>query len=214
MSISSLLVSALFQTVLMTFSSGVFAMLLGFPCGLVLHVCRPGGLMPHRWVYRLMNSCVDALRSIPFIILIVAVIPLTRLIMGTSVGTFAAIVPLTMGAAPFVARIVANALDELPPGLIEAGKSMGATHAQIVRSILLAQALPSLIKGMTLMLVTLVAYSAMAGAVGAGGLGEVAIDYGYQRFDTSIMVSTVLILILLVQCIQYVGDYLARKYSR
>jgi D-methionine transport system permease protein len=156
---------------------------------------------------------VDLLRSIPFIILIVAVIPLTRLLVGTSVGTLAAIVPLTLGAAPFVARIVGNALDELPYGLLEAGKSMGATHRQIIFAILLPQARTALIKGMTLMLVTLVAYSAMAGAVGAGGLGEVAIDYGYQRFDTTVMVTTVIILVLLVQSIQSIGDWFARYYS-
>lgn len=203
---------ATWQTLYMVFVSGSIAALLGLPLGVILFMTRPGGTTPHRTLYSTLNMTVNGVRSIPFIILLVAIIPLTRLIVGTSIGTTAAIVPLTIGAIPFFARVVESALSEVPQGLIEAGHVMGATSLQIIRFVLLPEALPGIIQGITLMLVTLVGYSAMAGAVGGGGLGDLAIRYGYQRFDITIMAITVVVLIILVQIIQWLGDRLAKHY--
>lgn len=202
------------ETLYMTLAAAVIAVVIGLPLGVLLYLTRASGLTPHAFLARILSIVVNSLRSIPFIILLVALIPFTRIIIGTSIGTSAAIVPLCISAIPFVARMVENALLEISSGLIEAGIAMGATTMAIVRRILLPEALPSIINGMTVMLITLVGYSAMAGAVGGGGLGDLAIRYGYQRFNTTIMIVTIVILIVIVQCLQVIGERLARHYTR
>lgn len=207
------LLTALWQTIYMVLVSGGISIVIGIPLGVLLLTTRRGNLLGNYFINRLLSIIVNALRSIPFIILLVAIVPLTRLLVGTSIGTAAAIVPLTIGAIPFVARIVENALDEVAPGLVEAGLAMGATPWQVIVKILLAESLPSIVNGVTVTLVTLVSFSAMAGAVGGGGLGDLAIRYGYQRFDVKVMLLTIIILIILVQCLQMAGDRLASRLT-
>ncbi len=203
------LFSATLETLGMVSISGGVACLIGIPWGIFLYLIRPKSLLPFPFFYRLLSMLVNIMRSIPFIILMITVIPLTRCLVGTSIGTAAAIVPLSLCAMPFIARIVETALSDIPPGLIEAAVAMGATSRQIVCKVLLPEALFSMIQGITLMLVNLVGYSAMAGAVGGGGLGDLAIRYGYQRFDTATMSMTIVIMIVIVQVIQWLGDRLA-----
>lgn len=202
---------ASFETLYMVFAATLIAFLFGLPLGTLLFV--KSELKPHPKVYNVISSIVNVTRSIPFIILLVAMIPFTRFLIGTSIGTTAAIVPLTLGAIPFVARLVESAFQRLPHGLIEVGFSMGATSFQMIRHILLPEALPAMIEALTLTAITLVGYSAMAGTVGGGGLGDLAIRYGYQRFDTRVMLVTILILIVFVQAIQGIGNKLARRLS-
>ena len=206
--------TATWETCYMVALSGLLAVMFGFLLGVALFATKPNGLLTHPFCYKLLSSVANIIRSIPFIILLVAVIPLTRYITGTSIGTSAAIVPLTIGAIPFVARVVESALSEIGYGLIEAGLTLGATPIQIIVRILIPEALPALIKGITLMLIALVGYSAMAGAIGGGGLGDLAIRYGYQRFDVAVMIYTIIILVVLVQLLQFSGDILARKFDR
>jgi D-methionine transport system permease protein len=213
-SLMNAILYALLETLYMVGVSGAIAALLGIPLGVLLSVLKPGGLLEHKKLHRCLNMMANIIRSIPFIILVVAIIPLTRLIVGTSIGDNAAIVPLALGAIPFVARIVENALQEIHPGLIEAGQAMGASPLQIIIKILLPEALANMINGMTLTLITLVGYSAMAGVVGAGGLGYLAISYGYQRFDLRVMIITVVLLVVLVQVLQTSGDRLAKRFKR
>ncbi|MGL5290864.1 MAG: methionine ABC transporter permease [Vibrionaceae bacterium] len=205
------LLDALGQTLLMVAIAGFIGFLLGFPLGILLHLTKPDGLLQNKVLNFLLSTIINIGRSIPFIILLVVLIPLTRLIVGTSIGTTAAIVPLCIGAIPFIARLVEGALIEIPEGLIEAAQAMGASTFQIIMKVLLPEALPAIVHGATVTLVTLVGYSAMAGAVGGGGLGDVAIRYGYQRFDTTMMVITVVILVILVQLIQSIGDFFAKR---
>ena len=209
-----LLWPALLETLYMVFVSGGVSVAIGVPLGVLLFITRADRLMPMPKLHHGLSLFVNAARSIPFIILMVAIIPLTRLIAGTSIGTTAAIVPLTLGAIPFVARIVEASITEVPNGLVEAGKTMGASPYQIVSKILLPEAMPGLIHGITLTLVTLVGYSAMAGAIGGGGLGDLGIRYGYQRFDGPLMLATVVVLTVLVQLIQSTGDFLVRRFAR
>lgn len=203
---------ATLQTLYMVLGSGLLATLFGLPLGIFLFITRPGGILENKPVYQITNSMVNILRSAPFIILLVAIIPLTRWIVGTSIGTTAAIAPLSIAAIPFLGRVVETALIEIPSGLIEAGHVMGATRQQIIRYILLPEALPTIIQGLTLMLITLIGYSAMAGAIGGGGLGDLAIRYGYQRFDVATMCLTVAVLIVIVQLVQWGGDRCAKKF--
>ncbi len=203
--------NATWETCYMVVLSGLLAVLFGFMLGIALFATKPNGLLAHPFFYKLLSTIANIIRSIPFIILLVAVIPFTRLITGTSIGTTAAIVPLTIGAIPFVARVVESALSEIGYGLIEAGLTMGATPMKIIARILIPEALPALIKGITLMLIALVGYSAMAGAIGGGGLGDLAIRYGYQRFDVVVMIYTIIVLVVLVQLIQFTGDIFAKK---
>lgn len=200
------------ETLYMVIISTCFAIILGFPLGILLHKTRD--LKPAPRAYKILSTFINIIRSIPFIILLVAIIPLTRLIVGTAIGLNAAIVPLSIGAAPLFARLVANTLENLPSGLIETGYSMGANSKQIILHILLPEARAPLIHAITLIAITLVNYSAMAGVVGAGGLGTLAINYGYQRFDAGVMLSTVVVLIIMVQIIQAVGDYCAGRFLR
>lgn len=207
------IISASWQTILMVVVASLFAVLGGLPIGVILFVTEKNRLWPKPIFYRVLSAIVNAMRSIPFIILMVAIIPLTRLIVGTSIGTAAAIVPLSLCAIPFFARLTQTALQEIPSGLIEASQSMGASTGQIVWRVLLPESFPTLVRGITLTAITLVGYSAMAGAIGGGGLGNLAIQYGYERFEVNIMIITVVILIVLVQLLQYVGDSIARKLS-
>lgn len=207
---NELLVLAFGETVLMVLASALFSALIGIPLGVALHVTKPGQILARPRLQVLLGTLVNIGRSVPFIILLVAIIPFTRLIVGTSIGTIAAIVPLTVGAIPFVARLIEGALIEVPFGLQEAAQAMGAKPLQIIQKVLLPEALPGIINAITITLVTLVNYSAMAGAIGGGGLGDVGIRYGYQRFDPAIMLITVVILVLLVQLIQGLGDRLVK----
>ncbi|MEQ3695989.1 MAG: methionine ABC transporter permease [Pseudomonadales bacterium] len=209
-----LLGPAVIDTLYMVGVSGLLSALVGIPLGVILYLTREHKLLENRLVNRSVGAIVNATRSVPFIILLVAIIPLTRLIIGTSIGTSAAIVPLTLGAIPFVARIVEGAIAEVPSGVIEAAQSMGASPLQIVSKVLLPEAMPGLIHGITLTLVTLVGYSAMAGAIGGGGLGDLGIRYGYQRFDGPLMLATVVVLVIMVQVIQSFGDYLVRRVDK
>lgn len=208
-----LLANATFETVEMVIISGLFAVAIGLPLGVYLFITRSPHLFEKPVINKLLSIIVNIIRSIPFIILLVAITPLTRLIVGTSIGTVAAMVPLAISAIPFFARIVESALSEVPAGLIEAALSMGASIKQIVVKILIPESMPALIRGITLMLITLVGYSAMAGAIGGGGLGNLAIMYGYERFEINIMIATVMILIIMVQLFQWAGDQLAKKVS-
>lgn len=209
----SLLLEAFWQTVAMIVVSCSIAVLLGLPLGVLLFVTRNPNILPGFTVHRILAVIINGIRSIPFIILMVAITPFTRLITGTSIGTEAAMVPLTIAAIPFFARLVESALEEIPFGLIEASQAMGATPWQIISKVLVPEALPSIIRGITLTLITLVGYSAMAGAIGGGGLGDLAIRYGYQRFDATVMLYTVVILIILVQVLQWIGDRISKHLS-
>lgn len=199
------------ETVYMVIASTCFAIMLGLPLGTLLFTSAT--VRPHRTMNRLLSAFINISRSVPFIILLVALIPLTRLLVGTSIGIHAAIVPLTLGAAPFFARLVDNAYQRLPLGLLDAGNAMGTTTWQMIRYILLPEARPALIQAVTITAITLVNYSAMAGTVGGGGLGDLAIRYGYQRFNVSMMLITVFLLVLIVQLIQLLGDKLTLRAS-
>ncbi|KWR89465.1 methionine ABC transporter permease [Cupriavidus sp. IDO] len=201
------------ETLLMVAISGVVGSLLGVPLGVLLHLTNRGGVLSHPLFNRTIGVVVNAVRSIPFIILLVVVIPFTRVIVGSSIGTMAAIVPLTIAAIPFIARLVESALREVDKGLVEAAQSMGATTGQIVWKVLLPEAMPGIVAGLTITFVSLVGYSAMAGAIGGGGLGDLGIRYGYQRYITEVMVAVVVILIVFVQAVQSFGDWLVRRIS-
>lgn len=209
-----LLLEAFLETLVMVAISSTLAGLVGVPLGVVLVATSPGHIRANAVVNRVLGAVVNAGRSTPFIILLVAIIPFTRLLVGTSIGTAAAVVPLTIAAIPFVARLAEAALREVDPGLIEAAQSMGATPMQIVRKVLIPEALPGLVAAVTITVVNLISYSAMAGAVGGGGLGDLGIRYGYQRFLPEVMLAVVVILIVLVQGVQSAGDRLARRLNK
>lgn len=201
-----LLARGVWETLVMTFVSGFLGFAVGLPFGVLLYITRPGQIMSSVKLYRAVSALVNIFRSIPFIILLVWMIPFTRVIVGTSIGLQAAIVPLTIGAAPFIARMIENTLLELPTGLIEASRAMGATPMQIIRKVLLPEALPGLINAATITLITLVGYSAMGGAVGAGGLGQIGIQYGYVGYNVVVMNTVLVLLVILVYLIQFCGD--------
>jgi D-methionine transport system permease protein len=203
---------ALGETAVMVGVSGLLSLLFGLPLGLLLVITETPGIWARPAVNRVLAALVNAFRSTPFIILLVALIPFTRLIVGTTIGTAAAIVPLTIAATPYYARIAEMSLREVDPGLIEALRALGATRWQIVREALVPESLPGLVSGFTVTLVTLIGASAMAGAVGAGGLGDLAIRYGYQRFETGIMIGVIVVLI--VSAVQVAGDAIARRVDR
>ncbi|HGE6106563.1 TPA: methionine ABC transporter permease [Vibrio cholerae] len=208
---SDLLLTATWQTLYMVAIAGAVGFALGIPLGVILHTTKKEGLLENLPLNRALGAVVNIGRSVPFLVLMVAIIPVTKLIVGTFIGTTAAIVPLTIGAIPFVARLIESALLEVPTGLVEAAQSMGAMPLQIIRKVLLPEALPTILNSVTITLVTLVSYSAMAGTVGGGGLGDVAIRYGFHRYDITIMAVTVVMLIVLVQIIQSIGDALVRR---
>ena len=212
--IINLLIQGFLETLQMTVISTVVAVLFGVPLGVILVITSRGHIMQNDAVNKVLGAVVNATRSIPFIIVMVAIIPFTRLVAGTSIGTTAACVPLTLAAIPFLARLVETAIKEVNGGVIEAAQSMGATPVQIIWKVLLPEALPTLIDNITVLIVNLISYSAMAGAIGGGGLGDIAIRYGYQRFQGDVMLATIIILIVLVQVIQSAGDYLSRKVNK
>lgn len=206
-----MLVKGAGETIFMTFLSGLFGFIIGLPAGVLLFMTRKGQVLQHKTLNSILAVVVNIFRSIPFIILIVWMIPFTRVIVGTSIGVEAALVPLSIGAAPFIARMVENSLLEVPPGLIEAARAMGATPFQIIWKVLLPEAMPSLINTASITLITLVGYSAMGGAVGAGGLGQIGYQYGYVGYNVVVMNTVLLSLVALVFIIQFTGDYLAKR---
>ncbi|MEO8535352.1 MAG: methionine ABC transporter permease MetI [Flavobacterium sp.] len=212
-SIITLLLQGTLETIVMTFLAGFFGFLLGLPSGILLFLTRKGQILEHVVFNRILSIIVNIFRSIPFIILIVWMIPFTRTLVGTSIGVSAALVPLSIGAAPFIARLVENSLLSLPSGLIEAARALGATPLQIVYKVLLPEALPSLINAASITLITLVGYSAMGGAVGAGGLGQIGYQYGYIGYDAAIMNTVLILLVALVFIIQFVGDRLSKYFD-
>lgn len=202
------------ESLYMVAAAAVFTVLLGLPLGILLALTDQRGLHPSRRTHEILGAIINATRSLPFIILLVLAIPFTRLIVGTTIGSTAAIVPLALAAIPFYARVAETALKEVDKGLVEAALSMGCSTRQIITRVLLPEARASLIAGIALTIISLIGYSAMAGAIGGGGLGDLAIRYGYQRYETEVMIATVVLLILLVQAVQYTGNALARHYSR
>ena len=209
-----LILAATGETLYMVAAAGLIGTLIGLPLGIFLATSGKGELYQAVPANRVLGIVVNATRSTPFIILVVAIIPFTRLIAGTSIGTSAAIVPLTVAAAPFIARIIEAAIREVDQGLIEASKAMGASSLQIVLKVLLPEALPAIVLGLTLTAVSLIGYSAMVGAVGGGGLGDLGIRFGYQRFMPEVMAAVVVVLIVLVQAVQTIGEAIARKVNK
>lgn len=208
-----LLLNATGETLYMVLLAALFTVAIGLPVGVLLFLTLPKGILPNRAISLLLNTLVNTGRALPFVVLLIALIPFTRLLVGTTLGSTAAIVPITLGAFPFFARIVENALDEVDRGRIEAVVSMGGTLWHIVSRVLLPEALPALVAGVTLTIVMLIGFSAMAGVVGGGGLGDLAIRYGYQRFDNQIMAATIVVLLALVMLIQKLGDRLVRSLA-
>ena len=209
-----LLTKALGETIYMVVVSMVIASAVGVPLGVLLHTTAKGQILENVFVNQTVGSVVNAIRSIPFIILMVAIIPLTRLLVGSAIGTTAAIVPLVIASIPFIGRQVETSLKEVPAGLVEAAQSMGATPAQIITKVLLPEAMPGIVAQLTTVIIALVGESAMAGAIGGGGLGDLAIRYGYQRFRPEVMLATVVVLIVLVQLVQFAGNTLAKKLDK
>ena len=212
--IVALIAQATLDTLQMVAVAAGLGTVLGLPLGVFLATSKRGELFAAPVVNTVLGTLVNATRSTPFIILVVAIIPFTRLIAGTSIGTNAAIVPLTVAATPFIARLIEGAIREVDQGLVEAARSMGATPLQIVRKVLVPEALPAIALGLTLAIVSLIGFSAMVGAVGGGGLGDLGIRYGYQRFMPEVMAAVVAVLIVLVQTVQTIGDHLARRLNK
>lgn len=204
--IISLLLPAFSETIYMVSFSVIFSLLIGVPMGILLYVTKPDNILPMNKLNKVLDLIVNIGRSFPFIILMILVLPISRFIIGTTIGSTASIVPLSISAAPFVARIIEGAINEVDRGIIEASISLGASKFQIITKVLIPEAFPSLIHGITLTIINLIGYSAMAGAIGGGGLGDVAIRYGYQRFQVDIMVISVVSIIILVQIVQFTGN--------
>lgn len=208
----SVIGEATWQTLIMVFFSTIFGLLLGLPLGIFLCTSDPStGLKPRKAVYQILSIIINILRAIPFVILVILLFPFTRAILHTAIGTKASVVPLTIAAAPFVARVIESSLKEVDPGVIQAARSMGSTNSQIIFKVLLPEALPSIINGITLTIINLIGYSAMAGTVGGGGLGDVAIRYGYQRYRVEYMLGAVAIILILVEIIQLIGTKVANS---
>ncbi|NDL67123.1 methionine ABC transporter permease [Anaerotalea alkaliphila] len=210
----AMLVQGTWDTLYMSFLSALFAYLMGLPLGVALAVTEPHHILPRPHVNRILNTVVNIVRSVPFIILLIAVIPFTRWLVGTSIGVTASIVPLVIGAVPFVARLVESSMKELRKGIIEAATAMGASPFQIIYKVMIPETMPSLVLGASITTITLIGYSAMAGAVGGGGLGDLAIRYGYYRYDTTLMMVTIVLLVLIVQGVQLAGTRLSKKINR
>jgi D-methionine transport system permease protein len=211
--IMGLIQDAFWETLYMVLVSGAVAVLVGIPLSVALVVTRKDAMLPCVWLNRVLGLVVNIARAVPFIILMVAIIPFTRLLAGTSIGTSAAIVPLAVAAIPFMARIAENALREVDPGLVTAARAMGASPAQIILKVLLPEALPGLVAASIVTLVSLIGYSAMAGVIGGGGLGDVAVRYGYQRYQPDVMRAVVVVLVVMVLVAQAFGDRLVRRMS-
>lgn len=209
-----LLIPSVLETLYMVFFSTIFSLIIGFPLGVLLVITEKNGIWEKPMLNQMLSGIINILRSFPFIILMILVLPLSRLIVGSSIGTTATIVPLSIAAAPFVARIIEGALKEVDKGVVESSLSMGATVPQIIFKVLIPEAMPSLVMGITLTIINLIGYSAMAGAIGGGGLGDLAIRYGLYRFETDIMVLSVIIIIILVQSVQLVGNKIALSIDK
>lgn len=212
--ILGLLWRSFWQTIWMTGASGFLSLIIGLPLGLALVVTSRGGIAEQGAINRVLGILVDGFRAVPFIILLIALIPVTRLIVGTALGTTAAIVPLTIAAIPYYARVAEVSLRDVDRGLIDAVRAMGGNRWTIVREVLIPEAMPGIVAGFTVTMVTLIGASAMAGTIGGGGLGDLAIRYGYQRYETNVMIAVVIILIVLVWGIQWLGDRLANRLDR
>ncbi|MDR3144723.1 MAG: ABC transporter permease [Treponema sp.] len=210
LSILKLLPQATLETLYMTLVSTFFACLLGFPLGAYLYCTSPAGLIPKRLIYNVLSRVVNLFRSLPFIILMILLIPLSRLIIKTSIGPTAVIIPLSIAAAPFVARIAESALSEVDAGVLTAARAMGSSDFQIIRKVLIPEALPALVSGLALTVINLIGYSAMAGAIGGGGLGDLAIRYGYYRFRMEVTVAAVIVILILVEAVQLTGTLISR----
>lgn len=209
--VNKIIVPSLVDTLYMILFSTILSAILGFVLAIVLVVTDDKGIKPNKVVYSILSTVINILRSFPFIILAVAIIPFTRMVVGTSIGEKAAIVPLTIAAAPFIARLIESSLNEVNPSLIEAAKSFGASNSQIVFKVMLKEAIPSIISDLTLAIISILGLTAMAGAVGAGGLGAVGLTYGYQSFNDTIMYTTVILLIIVVQIVQFIGNVAYKK---
>jgi D-methionine transport system permease protein len=209
--ILKLLPTPTLETLYMTGVSTVFSYLMGFPLGTFLYSASPAGLHPRRLAYNVISRIVNILRSLPFIILMILLIPLSRLLIGTSIGPTAVIIPLSFAAAPFVARLTESSLSEVDDGVITAARAMGSTNFQIIRKVLLPEALPSLTSGLALTIINLIGYSAMAGAIGGGGLGNLAINYGYYRFRMDVTFAAVIVILIIVELVQFAGTAVSRK---
>ena len=204
--------TATWQTFVMVFFSTIFSLILGIPLGIILCTSDPAsGLRPRKLLNQILYIVINILRAIPFVILVILLFPFTRAIVHTAIGTKASIVPLTIAAAPFVARVIESSLKEVEPGVIQAARSMGSTDFQIIKKVLLPEALPSIVNGITLTIINLIGYSAMAGTVGGGGLGDVAIRYGYQRYRVEYMIGAVVIILVLVEVVQVLGTRISNK---
>ncbi|WP_318713717.1 methionine ABC transporter permease [Treponema sp.] len=199
------------QTLEMVLFSTLFSMVIGFPLGVLLYSTNSMGITPRPILNQVLSRIVNVLRSFPFIILMILLFPLSRLILGTSIGTTATIIPLSIAAAPFVARLVETALLEVDPGMIQAARAMGSTNSQIIVKVLIPESMPSLVSGITLTIINLIGYSAMAGTIGGGGLGDLAIRYGYQRFRPDVMAASVVVIIVMVEVIQFIGTRIANR---
>lgn len=208
------LLQALYETLYMVSIALFLGAVIGIPLGVLLVITRKQGIWPNIVIHQVLNPLINILRSLPFIILLIAIVPFTKLVVGTSIGTTAAIVPLTVYVAPYIARLVENSLLEVDEGIIEAAKAMGASPLQIIRYFLIPEALGSLVLAITTAIIGLIGSTAMAGAVGGGGIGDLALVYGYQRFDTTVIIITVVVLVIIVQVIQTLGNVLARFIRR
>lgn len=211
---TTILYPALLETLYMSFVSTILGFLIAIIPGVLLTVWDKGGLCENKVAYNVLDFFVNIVRSFPFIILIIALMPLTKLIIGTSIGTTATIVPLTLGIAPFLAKMIESSLKEVDKSIIEAAKSYGSSNIQVIFKVMFVESLPSLINGLTLTLIVVIGFSAMAGTIGGGGLGDVAIRYGYERFNEEIMIQTIILLLVLVQIIQLLGNFLYKKTKR
>ena len=211
---ANLVIPSLIETLYMVSFSTLFSLILGFPLGILLVVTEKGNIWPKPKLNQILNSIINVLRSFPFLILMIVIFPLSTLIVGKSIGTTATIVPLSVAAAPFVARIIESSIKEVDKGVIELSLSMGATTPQIITKVLMPEAMPSIILGITLTIINIIGYSAMAGAIGGGGLGDLAIRYGHYRRETDVMIASVVIIIIMVQSIQFIGNTLSAKINK
>ncbi|MGX6592014.1 D-methionine transport system permease protein [Cetobacterium ceti] len=210
----NMLLQGTLETIYMVFFSGIVSLIIGFPCGILGAITSKGHIFENKTIYRILNGIINVTRSFPYIILMILLLPLSRLIIGTTIGSTATIIPLSISAAPFVARVVENCVLEVDRGVIEASESLGASNFTIIRKVIIPEALPSLVQGITLLLINLIGLSAMAGAIGGGGLGDLAIRFGYNRFKVDIMIYSVLVIILLVQGIQLTGNLISNRLKK
>jgi len=211
---AELVIPSLFETLYMVFFSTIFSLLIGFPLGILLVITDKDNIWEKPLFNKVLGSIVNVLRSFPFIILMILLFPLSKLLIGKTIGTTATIVPLSIAAAPFVARIIEGSLREVDKGVIESSLAMGATVSQIIRKVLIPESLPSIILGITLTIINLIGYSAMAGAIGGGGLGDLAIRFGYYGFQTDVMIVAVFVIVVLVQGVQFLGNYISLKVNK